>query len=103
VLMVRVPPPRPPAFSVHLRPREVAPQPQDRQLIRPPRRPQLPVWRLCRMFPYFWEARTPRRGYFLFQLRARQTAMDRAEFFSLRDDLAAHIFVDRGSLLEPCL
>jgi len=45
----------------------------------------------------------PPPGSFLIQLRARQTATDRAEFFSLRDDLAAHIFVDRGFLLEPYL
>jgi len=51
VLMVQVPPPRPQALSVHQRPREVAPQPQDRPLMRPQRRPQLPVWRLCRVLP----------------------------------------------------
>jgi len=45
----------------------------------------------------------PPPGSFLFQLRARLIATDRAEFFSLRDDLAAHIFVHRVSLLEPYL
>jgi len=30
----------------------------------PPQRPQLPVRRLCRMLPWFWAARTPRRVLF---------------------------------------
>jgi len=45
----------------------------------------------------------PPPGSFLFQLRTRQISTDRAEFFSLRDDLAAHIFADLGSFLEPHL
>ena len=63
-MVVRAPPPRPPAWSVRLRPRAVDPQPPDRPLMRPPRRPQLPVWRLCRTLPWFWAARTPRRVLF---------------------------------------
>jgi len=50
-LVVRAPPPRPLALSVLVLLREVAPEPQDRPLMRPPRRPQLPVWRLRRMLP----------------------------------------------------
>jgi len=63
-LVVRAPPPRPPPLSVRMRLREVAPQPQDRPLMRPPRRPQLSVWRLCRTLPWFWVARTLRRFLF---------------------------------------
>jgi len=50
-LMVRAPLPRPSALSVRLLPRAVDPQPSDRLLMRPARRPQLPAWRLCRMLP----------------------------------------------------
>ena len=45
----------------------------------------------------------PLPGSLLFKLRACQIATNRAELFSLRDDLVAHIFVDLGSLLEPYL
>ena len=64
VLMVRAPPPRPPALSVCLRLRKVDSQPQDRPLMPPPRRPQLPVRRLCRKLPWFLAARNPRRVLF---------------------------------------
>jgi len=40
--------------------------------MRPPQPPQLPVWRLCRMLPWFWAARTPPRVLFCFSCgRAR--------------------------------
>ena len=45
----------------------------------------------------------PPPGSSLFQLRVRQTFTDRDELFFFSDDLAAHVFVNRGSLLEPYL
>jgi len=50
-LIVRAPPPRPPAWSVRLRPWAVDPQPPDRPLMRPSRRTQLPACLPCRMLP----------------------------------------------------
>lgn len=48
-------------------------------------------------------AMPPPEGSFLYELRAREEATDVDEFMALRDDLAAHVWEDRGALLEPYL
>jgi len=45
----------------------------------------------------------PPAGSFLFFLEARAAITDNDEFLSLRDDMAEHVFSNRGAYLAPYL
>jgi len=93
-LVVRAPPPRPPALSVRLQPQEVVSQPQDWPLMRPPRWPQLSVCRLCRMLLWFEAAPTPGRVLFCYSCgRARPPRIE------LRSSLSATAWRPISSLI----